>query len=381
MSNWTQEGILRRYHEEAKRGRPYTWFNYQPINLPGYEETLSNCGRKCFDRSEAISAHLQSVFGDKPLKIIDWGCNLGFFCFELAKLGHQVTGVDSDRDNVELCRFLARTNSFPNKPQFFHDGLSVESLHNFYDYDIALCFSVLHHLGKQKVQTLKTMAEAYPHAYIEMDGAGYGFNLLFAFYWQLEEIAETNDRYGSGHRTRKTWYGSNRCNGSDYRSIKERNLVGSRGVFRIKRDQKTTVVKREINTGNTHTWIQTDLSHEREMYRKLEGVRFFPQLLDSGTENGFQWIELEYVQENGCFSADELSQFYDYLAENNLFMLDLTPDSFLFTDGRLKVIDLESLFPVEHTLDDLIRVQTRRSSLSLDSYDKQLRYLLKRFVG
>mgnify|MGYP003650697151 FL=1 len=192
---------------------------------------------------------------------------------------------------------------------------------------------------------------------------------------------ETNDRYGSGHRTRKTWYGSNRCNGNVYRNIKENNLVNSRGVFRVKRDGTTSVVKRELNTGGTHTWIQTDLSHEREMYRKLKGVRFFPQLLDSGTEKGFQWIELEYVKEDGCFSADELSLFYAYLAESNLFMLDLTTDSFLFSDGKLKVIDLESLFPVEHTLEDLIQVQTRRSSLSLDSYEKQLQYLLKRLGG
>tara|TARA_R110002111_G_scaffold256739_2_gene324163 strand:- start:4223 stop:5368 length:1146 start_codon:yes stop_codon:yes gene_type:complete len=381
MSSWTKETILERYHQAAKNGRPYTWFNYQPINLLGYEETLPNSGRNCFDRSEAIAAHLRAEFGDEPLKIIDWGCNHGFFCFELAKLGHQVTGVDSNRENVELCRYLAGTNNFPETPQFFHDELSAETLPNYCDYDIALCFSVLHHLDKQKIQTLKKMAETYPHSYIEMDGAGYGFNLLFTFYWQLEEIIETKDRYGSGHRTRKTWYVSNSCNGSDYRSIKERNLVGSRGVFRVNRDQKTTIVKRELNIGNTHTWIHTGLSHEREMYRKLEGVRFFPRLLDSGTENDFQWIELEYVQEDGCFSTDELTLFYDYLAANKLFMLDLTTDSFLFTDGQLKVIDLESLFPVEHTLADLIHVQTRRSSLSLDSYDKQLRYLLKRLGG
>lgn len=381
MSKWNQELILDRYLKAANNGKPYTWFNYQPINLPGYEASLGCCGRKCFDRSEALSEHVHSFFGNRRLKIIDWGCNLGFFSFELAKQGHEVIGVDHNRDNIDICRYLARTNEFPVKPLFVHDNLSAETLDNYCDVDLALCFSVLHHLGKQKINILRKMSEVYPFAYLEMDGAGFGYNLLFSFYWNLEEIIETNDRYGSGHRKRKTWFVSNHCNGNEYQNIKQNNLVGSRSVFLVKRDQSLSVVKRELISESTHTWINTNLDHEREMYKKNEGIRFFPKLLNSGLENDFRWIELEYIKADGSFSAEELSLFYDFLSANNLFVLDLTSDSFLFTEGKLKVIDLESLFPLERSLQDLIQVQTKRTSLSLDSYNKQLHYLLKRLNG
>jgi SAM-dependent methyltransferase len=378
MSDWSRERILEKYRKVADVGKPYTWFNYQPINLSGYEETLSLCGRACFDRSQAVTRHLNSVFENRTLSIIDWGCNLGFFCFELAKLGHRVVGIDNNPTHVEICRYLARTHDFPVRPQFFCDEISADSIANHQSHDVALCFSVLHHLKGKKIPTLAEFASAYPRAYLEMDGSGYGFHTLYAFYWTLEEVVETNDPYGTGRRKRKTWYCSNRFNGISYRNIKRRNIVGSRGVFTANRDNKTSVIKRELKAKKTHTWVDTDLLHERKMYQLYEGIRYFPTLIDYETTDDCHWIELELVQNDESFSENELEKFYRFLRDNKLFILDLTSDSFLFRDGRLKVVDLETMFPIESSLEDLIRSRTKRSRLPFPSYADQLEHLVKR---
>lgn len=378
MSEWSREKILQKYRQAAERGKPYTWFNYQPINLPGYEETLPLCGRNCFDRSQAVAEHLKSAFGNKPLSIIDWGCNLGFFCFELAKQGHRVVGVDSNLTNVEICRYLARTNDFEIRPQFFCDELSIESIANYHECDVALCFSVLHHLKGTQIATLNELSRTYPHAYIEMDGSGYGFNTLYAFYWNLAEVVETNDPYGSGHRKRKTWFCSNHLQGNGYQNIKNRNIVGSRGVFRVQRGESTTVVKRELKSCRSHTWVDTSLLHERDMYRRFNGVRFFPQLIDHDTSDDSNWIELEYIRADRSFSERELHEFYRFLRDHKLFILDLTVDSFLFSEGRLKVVDLETMFPLEDSLENLVQARSPKRPLPFNSYEEQLQYLIRR---
>ena len=56
-----KENILAKYKAAAQTGKPYSWLNYQPINLPGYEETVPLRGRDCFNRSEAILNQLDTV--------------------------------------------------------------------------------------------------------------------------------------------------------------------------------------------------------------------------------------------------------------------------------------------------------------------------------
>lgn len=378
MSAWNREKILEKYRKAAKAGKPYTWFNYQPINLSGYEETLTLCGRNCFDRIQAISTHINQLFGGSSLNIIDWGCNLGFFCFELAKQGHRVVGVDNNPINVEICRYLARTNDFKFRPQFYCDELSPESIANYSQYDVAMCFSVLHHLKDKKIPTLTEFSDTFPHAYIEMDGAGYGFNMLYAFYWTQEEIVESNDPYGTGYRKRKTWYCSNRSSDVEYSNIKRRNIVGSRGVFRINQNQEQTVIKRELKSVKSHTWVDTNLVHEKNMYQRFQAVRFFPRLIDYRTTDVCHWIELALIQNDNSFCERELQEFYQFLRENKLFILDLTSDSFMFCNGELKVVDLETLFPIETSLDALVQERSQKRLLPFSTYHDQLQHLIKR---
>ncbi|SFJ15722.1 class I SAM-dependent methyltransferase [Planctomicrobium piriforme] len=380
MARLSQQAILERYEQLAAQRADYTWRNYQPIPLPGYESTASQAGRNCFDRGEAVAKALDGRFASRPLRIIDWGCNLGFFVFQLAKLGHEVVGVDSNASYVDICRFLAETNEFPVKPRFYVDQLTPSSLSNYSGFDVALCFSVLHHLGKEQLLTLRRFAEVYPVALIEMDGRDFGRHHLFPFYFYLEPTVETNDPYGKGTRRRKTWFCSNVTSEGLYVNLKQRNLLAGRSVLKKESAQGTTVIKREELTSR-HTWIRTDLRQEQANYARWSGEKYFASLKDFGETDQHRWIEIDYVEHDGQANAESIQEFFSFLERERLFLLDLCADSFLFSRGKLTVVDLESLFPVETTIADLVKTRTRKTEIPFDSYEKQRNHILQRLVG
>jgi hypothetical protein len=382
-----KDKILARYRESASRNKPYGWMNYQPINLPGYEETLPLRGRDCFDRSEAILAHMDRFFGGRSLTICDWGSNLGFFAFEAAKRGHIVQGRDSDARFVDICSYLAKTNSFQHTPSFQLEALSYDAIKRAAPVDVLFCFSVLHHIRardpKEAVRIMQAMAERCRAAYIEMDGNNYGRYDLELFFWKLESVVSTNDRYGSGRKHRETIFCANEEGEHVYRNIKTVNLVHHRGVFaRTGPSGAATVIKRErVFKDNrwSHTWIKTTLEHEREIYEKYPSP-FFPKLLGAG-EGEFRWIEIEYIQPSGNVTPEAIDELFRYLEDAGLFIIDLLADSFIPADGSLKMVDLESVFPVEDTVAETIRRNLIKPDRPLknDTYEKQ-KEMLKRHL-
>ncbi|MAF43663.1 MAG: hypothetical protein CMI54_05785 [Parcubacteria group bacterium] len=390
-----KDQILNKYKTAAATGTktsPYSWLNYQPINLPGYEETLELGGRDCFDRSKAILEHLQHGPAQaaltnvpKPLKVIDWGCNLGFFSFEALKVGHAVTGVDSNKEFIDICSSLAEDNSFNQSPDFFVDTLTAESIKK-YPADVAFCFSVLHHiLAKSRVEAwnlIRVFSKAYPIAYIEMDGPNFGKSDLSLFYFYVSEIAESNDRYGSGVKKRKTLYCSNidPVDGARYVSIKEQNKVFNRDVFLKTLPDKQTVIKREktggaFGGGYSHTWIKTNLAHEKYIYGKYESD-FFPNVLAWNVDDAYTKMEMEYFKREGEITLSGLNAIYDFLKENNLFIIDLVRDMFIPTKNGLRLIDVESIFEIEGDISNTIKKNTKETKRNpYDTYDKQINVL------
>lgn len=67
---------------------------------------------------------------------------------------------------------------------------------------------------------------------------------------------------------------------------------------------------------------------------------------------------VEYIAADRSASLDELRRFFRFLEERRLFLLDVEGYTFLFRKGRLAVVDLESLFPVETTVAGGAIVQT-----------------------
>lgn len=74
-------------------------------------------------------------------KVLDLGCNLGFYSFSLARRGAQVTGVEIRDDYHQISIDLARLYRVP--VSFVRDGVSPELVESLGSQDITLCFSTL----------------------------------------------------------------------------------------------------------------------------------------------------------------------------------------------------------------------------------------------
>lgn len=131
---------------------------YQPIF--GYELQGAAPSRKCEDRLADVKKiyDLLSAELGRPLRVLDLGCAQGYFSLYAAKWGGVVTGLDFQAANINLCLLLAREN--PDfKVNFIHtrieDFLPTVKAG---EYDLVLCFSVLHWCvkfsGFEKVQAL-----------------------------------------------------------------------------------------------------------------------------------------------------------------------------------------------------------------------------------
>ena len=130
---------------------------------------------------------------------------------------------------------------------------------------------------------IEAIANHCKAAYIEMDGHHHGRKALELFFWRVEPVAESNDRYGSGRKERKTFFCSNRDGDRTYRNLKKRDFVYDRSVFLCSRPGATpTVVKREHTAPGkySHTWLKTSLAHERQVYEQHRSP-FFPKLIDA----------------------------------------------------------------------------------------------------
>lgn len=358
----TRDSILETYRN---RGKNYTWDVYQPIPLPGYEETFATAGRCCVDRLQGILARIREVFGDRKLRIADVGCNSGFFCFSLANQGHDVVGIDGSAKYVARCNFLADTAyPLPNRPSFRTQLINETNLASLSEFDLVLCFSVLHHFPN-RFQLLSLFSDQVPYAYLELDGPLCGELDVSTFYHRVTKVAEANDPYGRGTRQRIIWEGDRR----GATNLKKVNHVRGRSVF-----LSDGVVTKRAHNIVQHTWLHTNLRHEFEVYQRYPNGPYFPKLLSSRFTDAFCELKLEYIVTGGKPDFKQVQEFYAFLRERNLFIIDFVRDMFLFdTNGRLKVVDLESIFEVPDG--NLRRYTKSAKALPYDTYEKQLNFL------
>ena len=117
---------------------------YQPIF--GYEVQGAKPVRNCEDRLADVKKiyDLLSAELGRPLRVLDLGCAQGYFSLHAAKWGGVVTGLDFEQANIDLCRLLARDN--PNFKVNFVQSTIEDFLPGVKagEYDLVLCFSVLH---------------------------------------------------------------------------------------------------------------------------------------------------------------------------------------------------------------------------------------------
>lgn len=363
----TKEYILDMFAKASKQS-DYGWSTYQPINVPGYEITLKQSGRVCSDRANALISHIKSNLPPTD-SFIDWGCNNGYFVFELAKNGYQAIGADRDKRFIEVCNAANTTATYSPPAKFVNANMTPETIRDN-PANVALCFSVLHHIKDNKIPIFNAFSNTYKKAYIEMDGNNFGYDYLSVYYWDLSFVFEANDKYGKGTRLRKTWFCSNETKDAIYSNIKMNNCLAGRSVFKKlhKNGDLPTVIKRE-NKRFAHTWINTDIKHELNMYKLLES-EYIPKLIKYSEDSNRQ-LEMEFIDAsfNRGFSYIEIME---WLRSKGMFIIDINADQFVKTKKGYILVDLESIFPLSEVNGRL------RGKHNVKTYDEQMKYLKER---
>jgi SAM-dependent methyltransferase len=91
-----------------------------------------------YKRLELVLENLDRIDG---LKILDLGCNLGFYSFSLARRGADVTGVELRSDYHRISTEIAGAYGVPVR--FLNRGLDQGLLNEIGPVDCTLCFSML----------------------------------------------------------------------------------------------------------------------------------------------------------------------------------------------------------------------------------------------
>ena len=101
MTLINEKNIIRR--DDAKEFIEDYWTKRTPKFCELRKEEMQS--EKMFQWKEEICRHLPSQHG---LKILDIGCGAGFFSILLAKLGHEVTGIDLTKTMIVEAASLAK---------------------------------------------------------------------------------------------------------------------------------------------------------------------------------------------------------------------------------------------------------------------------------
>jgi len=366
----SKESILEEFRR-AGRLPDYTWSTYQPINIPGYEITRNCSGRRCFDRAGAIRKHAEKMF-PKTSRVIDWGCNNGFFVFEMARAGYPATGMDRDPRMVERCRFLTGEATWATPPEFKEESLHSNAVIR-YPADVCICLSVLHHLREACHPTMDAMADTYPNAYLEMDGRNFGMDRMRVYFKQVRELITVQDRYAGGRRTRKTFFCTNAEGGRIYRNLKHVNCLDGRSVFSSAPEggRPDRVLKRE-NKAFEHVWVKTNIRTEAELYSENK-TSFLPTMYSFEEDSSERRMEIEYLDE-GSDKGASLQEIFDWLAENGLRILDFNENQFIRTRHGFVLIDVETVIPA-----DELAGRLKRDTVRIKSPGEQKAVLRRRY--
>ena len=127
---------------------------YQPIyGLPQGEQPSSR--RNGYDRLKIIKnvySKLSSTKG-RALRVLDLGCNAGFYSFELAAIGAEVTGIELNLGFYNLCEYLKEVNDVKNVHFLNENFVKLYESHNIGEYDLVLGLSIFHHIASRNSYT------------------------------------------------------------------------------------------------------------------------------------------------------------------------------------------------------------------------------------
>lgn len=118
-----------------------TWADvYHPIPFAGFEDLTTGVDPLASSsRLAMIIAHASPLQGKR---VLDLGCNVGYYSHQLSRRGAVVTGIDRSGQYIEIAREVA--SLYELRESFKCADLTADFVKTLSDgYDLALCFSVL----------------------------------------------------------------------------------------------------------------------------------------------------------------------------------------------------------------------------------------------
>ena len=133
MDNSKKNKQLKEILLEIKTTKVYQTIKFNNLSLSGSR-------KKTDSRLSIILDHLDP----KSKKILDVGCSNGLFCYHLAQMGAIVSGVDKNKEVINLNKKISEY--FDLNINFYEDDVNLNFFNNLPDYDAILFLSVLHHI-------------------------------------------------------------------------------------------------------------------------------------------------------------------------------------------------------------------------------------------
>jgi len=90
-----------------------------------------------------ISKVLQIYTPSRNERVLDLGCGLGTFCFAVAPLCREVMGLDSSRENIDLCNELLAKGNYSNIKFVCSDVQDIQLESE--SWDVIICTHLFEH--------------------------------------------------------------------------------------------------------------------------------------------------------------------------------------------------------------------------------------------
>ena len=189
--------------EQIKKQKLETWANiYHP--LPFYEFgnlTTQVAPDTSYQRLQMILDAADGNVEDK--RVLDLGCNLGFYSFSLAHRGARVTSVEMRADYHDISKRIVEL--YDMNVRFRNESLTPQLIDEVGDVDVTLCFSMIQWVidqhgmdyGKQILRKISERSKLLMFDVSVNMGAAclvcpHGQELVFVFDWLKEATTYTD---------------------------------------------------------------------------------------------------------------------------------------------------------------------------------------------
>jgi len=141
---------------------------YQKIELEGIQTSIKGGPYYTMEESSITWKKILRLYSDfKDKKILDLGCNAGYYSIMAAKNGASVTGIEYSSHFYKQALFLRKyyENLWNSKLNIncINKDISDVNLQEIGKFDCIFAFSIFYHIGKLKYgkETPEALAEQY----------------------------------------------------------------------------------------------------------------------------------------------------------------------------------------------------------------------------